>query len=46
MTQTPKQVVVTTYEMVKNDVCRHSLVRLMHWSYLVLDEGHIIKNEG
>ncbi len=46
MTQTLKQVVVTTYEMVKNDVCRHSLVRLMHWSYLVLDEGHIIKNEG
>ena len=33
-------------EMVKNKVCRHLLVQLMHWRYLVLDEGHIIKNEA
>ena len=39
-------VCVTTYEMVKNEACRHYLVGRIHWSYLVLDEGHVIKNEA
>lgn len=26
--------------------CRHYLVGRIHWSYLVLDEGHVIKNEA
>jgi SNF2 family DNA or RNA helicase len=37
-------VVVTTYEMVKNPICAHWLVRSLHWSYLILDEGHVIKS--
>lgn len=39
-----QQVVITTYEMLKNDVCRFTLVNTMHWSYLVLDEGHVLKS--
>lgn len=36
---------VTTYEMVKNQHARHTLVRLCHWNYLVIDEAHVCKNE-
>lgn len=36
---------VTTFDMVKNKICRHLLVQTVRWRYLVLDEGHIIKNE-
>jgi SWI/SNF-related matrix-associated actin-dependent regulator of chromatin subfamily A member 5 len=39
-------VVVTTYEMVKSPNMMHTLTSRIHWRYLVLDEGHMIKNEG
>jgi SWI/SNF-related matrix-associated actin-dependent regulator of chromatin subfamily A member 5 len=38
-------VLVTTYEMAKSPMMQHSLVRSIHWRYVVLDEGHMIKNE-
>ena len=38
-------VCVTTYDMVKNPVCRHALIHSIHWSTLVLDEGHMLKSE-
>lgn len=37
-------VIVTTYEMVKSDKFNNSLKRI-HFRYLVIDEGHIVKNE-
>lgn len=37
--------VITTYEMVKTAKMHHILVSSMHWRYVVLDEGHIIRNE-
>ena len=36
--------VVTTYEMVKSPAFHNALARI-HWRYLVVDEGHILKNE-
>lgn len=36
-------VVVTTYEMVKNPTCAH-LFHITHFNLCVLDEGHVIKN--
>ena len=39
-------VVVTTYEMVKNPTMQHSLVHSIHWRCVVLDEGHIVRNEN
>jgi SNF2 family DNA or RNA helicase len=38
-------VVVTTYEMVKSPSMATTLAHRMHWRYMVLDEGHVIKNE-
>jgi hypothetical protein len=38
-------VAVTTYDMIKSKDLGHSLKRTIHWRYLVLDEGHKIKNE-
>jgi len=38
-------VVVTTYEMVKNPSFNHALVSSIYWRVLVLDEGHIVRNE-
>mmetsp|Transcript_20109 Transcript_20109/g.44013 ORF Transcript_20109/g.44013 Transcript_20109/m.44013 type:complete len:436 (+) Transcript_20109:112-1419(+) len=35
-------VVLTTYDMIKN---MHSITSLVHWRLLILDEGHLIKNE-
>ena len=29
----------------QNPVCRHMLVQTMHWRYVVIDEGHVLKNE-
>ena len=36
--------IVTTYEMVKSDTFNNSLKRI-RFRYLVIDEGHVIKNE-
>ena len=38
-------VVLTTYEMAASQSMRSTLCRKIHWRYLVLDEGHKIKNE-
>ena len=38
-------VVLTTYEMAASQSMRSSLCRRIHWRYIVLDEGHKIKNE-
>ena len=38
-------VVVTTFEMAKSPAMASSLGSGMWWRYVVLDEGHIIKNE-
>ena len=37
-------VVVTTYEMLKNPAMKSTLVQRMHWRCFVIDEGHVIKN--
>ena len=39
-------VVVTTYEMVKNPVMKHTLITSFYWRCVVLDEGHIVRNEN
>jgi SWI/SNF-related matrix-associated actin-dependent regulator of chromatin subfamily A member 5 len=39
-------VVVTTYEMAKNPELQHMLSHNLTWRCVVLDEGHIIRNEG
>jgi hypothetical protein len=39
-------VVLTTYEMVKSENMRVILQQRIYWRYLVLDEGHMIKNEA
>ena len=36
-------VVVTTFEMIKNDKMKHTWCRIW-WSALILDEGHVMKN--
>ena len=38
-------VVLTTYEMVKSPNVGRTLTSRIHWRYVVLDEGHILKNE-
>ena len=38
-------VVVTTYEMAKSPNMKNVLKSRTHWRYVVLDEGHVIKNE-
>ncbi|KAK9840665.1 hypothetical protein WJX81_008358 [Elliptochloris bilobata] len=38
-------VALTTYEMVQSQQLGMSLCRTIYWRYLVLDEGHKIKNE-
>ena len=38
-------VVVTTYEMAASQNMKTMLCHRIHWRYLVLDEGHRIKNE-
>jgi len=38
-------VALTTYEMVQSQQLGLSLCRTIFWRYLVLDEGHKIKNE-
>ena len=38
-------VVVTTYEMACSQNMKTVLCHKIHWRYLVLDEGHRIKNE-
>ena len=38
-------VVVTTYEMAASQNMKTVLCHRIHWRYLVLDEGHRIKNE-
>ncbi|PRW60864.1 SNF2 super family [Chlorella sorokiniana] len=38
-------VAVTTYDMAKSKDWQNALARTLRWRYLVLDEGHKIKNE-
>ena len=38
-------VVVTTYEMAKHPAMKHSLISAYHWRCVILDEGHIVRNE-
>ena len=38
-------VVITTYEMAKSPNMRHALSTGIWWRYVILDEGHKIKNE-
>ena len=38
-------VAVTTYDMMHSADLGRALCRTIHWRYLVLDEGHKIKNE-
>ena len=38
-------VAVTTYDMMHSADLGKALCRTIHWRYLVLDEGHKIKNE-
>jgi len=38
-------IVITTYEMMVSPNMRHLLSSRLHWRYVVMDEGHKIKNE-
>ena len=38
-------IIITTYEMAKSKNLRHALASQTIWQYVVLDEGHKIKNE-
>jgi SNF2 family DNA or RNA helicase len=38
-------VVVTTYEMMVSNNMRHTLSVQVYWRYVVMDEGHKVKNE-
>jgi len=38
-------VAVTTYEMAKSPAMQNALVSRLYWRYVILDEGHMIKNE-
>jgi SWI/SNF-related matrix-associated actin-dependent regulator of chromatin subfamily A member 5 len=38
--------VVTTYEMATSSAFSSALLARIHWRYLVLDEGHKVKNDG
>ena len=38
--------VVTTYEMAKSPNMTSLLAHRTYWRYIVLDEGHVIKNEA
>ena len=42
----PIDVVVTTYEMAKAPNMTALLAHRTYWRYIVLDEGHVIKNEA
>lgn len=39
-------VVVTTYEMAKSPNVHSQLAARSWWRYLIIDEGHVIKNDG
>ena len=39
-------VVVTTYEMAKSPAVQTQLASRSWWRYLVIDEGHVIKNDA
>ena len=39
-------VAITTYEMAKSPAMQSALVSRTYWRYVILDEGHIIKNEA
>jgi SNF2 family DNA or RNA helicase len=39
-------VVLTTYDVVKNPTMQHVLIHSIYWRYVVLDEGHVVKNEN
>lgn len=39
-------VVVTTYEMAKHPAMKHSLIGAFYWRCVILDEGHIVRNEN
>jgi SWI/SNF-related matrix-associated actin-dependent regulator of chromatin subfamily A member 5 len=39
-------VVLTTYDMAKNPEMRHALISSVYWRVVVLDEGHIVRNEN
>ena len=34
-------VIISSYEVVRNDI---EIIKATHWNYVVLDEGHVIKN--
>ena len=38
-------VVVTTYEMAKSPAVQTQLASRSWWRYLIIDEGHVIKND-
>lgn len=39
-------VVVTTYEMAKHPAMKHFLISAYYWRCVVLDEGHVVRNEN
>lgn len=39
-------VVVTTYDMAKNPEMRNVLVSSIHWRVVLLDKGHVVRNEN
>jgi SWI/SNF-related matrix-associated actin-dependent regulator of chromatin subfamily A member 5 len=39
-------VVVTTYDMAKHPAMKHSLISSYYWRCVILDEGHIVRNEN
>lgn len=39
-------VVVTTYDMAKNPEMKHALISSVYWRVVVLDEGHVVRNEN
>ena len=38
-------VVLTTYEMMVSQVSKYVLSKAVRWRYVIMDEGHKIKNE-
>jgi SNF2 family DNA or RNA helicase len=39
-------VLITTYEMLTADGCEHFFKVAMTWEWVILDEGHRIRNPG